>query len=185
MSHHNNNVTSQIESLKGLTLAQLRDRWNEVFSAPPPAAARQDYLVRALANRVQEQIGGSLAPSTQRRLAKLMADGAAKENSTQPARTNLKPGSRLLREWQGTTHEVAVVEGGFAYRAKTYKSLSEIARLITGTRWSGPLFFGLKSLGKGTESVGQDRTFVVDLRCKTPSVVKRQKPSATTEGVRP
>lgn len=185
MSHRNNKVTSQIELLNRLTLAQLRDRWSEVFSAPPPAAARQDYLIRALAHHLQEQIGGGFAPSTQRRLAKLMADGAAKENSTHPARTNLKPGSRLLREWQGTTHEVAVVEGGFAYRAKTYKSLSEIARLITGTRWSGPLFFGLRSSGKGIEPVGQDRTFVVELSSKPPSALKRQKPSATSEGVRP
>ena len=185
MSHRSNKVSSQIESLKGLTLAQLRDRWSEVFSTAPPTAARQDYLVRALAHHLQDQVGGGLAPSTQRRLAKLMTDGATKENYTQPPRTNLKPGSRLLREWQGTTHEVSVVEGGFAYRTKTYKSLSEIARKITGTRWSGQLFFGLRSSGQGTEQVSQDRNFVVDLSCKPPSALKRLKPSATSEGVRP
>ena len=184
MSHRNNQITEQLESLNSLTLAQLRDRWCELFKSPPLSAARQDYLIRALAHHFQEQTGGGLAPSAQRRLTKLMADGAAKENSIQPARTNLKPGSRLLREWQGATHEVSVVDGGFAYRTKTYKSLSEIARKITGTRWSGPLFFGLRSSGRSAEQVSQDRTFVVDLSCKTPAEIKRQKHGASAVGVR-
>jgi hypothetical protein len=185
MSHRNNQITTQLESLSNLTLTQLRDRWSERFKSPPPPAARQHYLICALAHQIQEHANGGLAPSAQRRLAKLVAETTANESRAQPPRANLKPGSRLLREWQGTTHEVLVVDGGFAYRAKTYKSLSEIARKITGTRWSGPLFFGLRSTGQGLKPASQGRSFVVDLTCKTPSALKKQKHDASAAGAIP
>jgi DUF2924 family protein len=101
--------------------------------------------MRSLAYRIQERAQGALRAATRRhfkKLAEQFQEGAAPPAfNTAP----LKPGTRLIREWRGETHEVSVVEDGFTYRGSRYQSLSEIARLITGTRWSGPLFFGLKS----------------------------------------
>jgi hypothetical protein len=74
--------------------------------------------------------------------------GMGKASSTKPRRRTLRPGTILLREWQGVTHRVTVVEGGAIYRGEKYRSLSEVARLITGARWSGPRFFGLKADGQ-------------------------------------
>jgi hypothetical protein len=178
-------VAAQIRHLADLDLTQLRNRWRETFNRSPPVAARQDYLTRALAQHLQEQTEGGLAPSARRQLAKLMADQTNKEKVARSISPKLRPGSRLLREWQGTTHEVSVTVDGFVYRAKPYKSLSEIARLITGTRWSGPLFFGLRPGGNQPRPGNQDRSYVVDLTSKSPSALKKSKSPAGAPGAHP
>ena len=102
-------------------------------------------MVRILAYRIQEQAFRGLSPSARQRLrqmARSVAKDPAAEISTSPA---LKAGTRLIRQWQDQTHVVTVKEKGYEYQGLLYQSLSEIARLVTGTRWSGPLFFGLKS----------------------------------------
>lgn len=96
-----------------------------------------------LAYRVQAQQFGGLSEATRRRLRRLAGGGTAAGDALPPPR-QLKPGTRLLREWQGRTHVVTITESGFAYDGKPYRSLSQIARTIAGTRWSGPLFFGLR-----------------------------------------
>lgn len=136
-------VHSKIAELQALDTPVLRTRWGETFGKPPPKRISRDLLLRALAYRVQEQAEGGLRPVTRRRLAR-----AAKEISDGRVPTvspsTIKPGTRLIREWQGLTHEVIVLEAGVRYRGEIWASLSAVAREITGTRWSGPLFFGLR-----------------------------------------
>jgi Protein of unknown function (DUF2924) len=86
----------------------------------------------------------SLKPSTRRLLVKVAADAAAHRALQLPSQPALKPGTVLLREWHGTQHQVIIREGGIVFRGKPYQSLSEVAYRITGTKWSGPRFFGLK-----------------------------------------
>jgi len=138
--------TKPLESLPALSRSELLALWAEVFGTPLSFRAQKDFLICALAHRMQEQAQGGLKPSTRKRLQKLSEEleGGIKTAPTEAVK--LKPGARLIREWRGETHEVNVVSSGFEYRKKSYKSLSEIARLITGTRWSGPRFFGLVSL---------------------------------------
>jgi hypothetical protein len=105
-------------------------------------------LLCALAYHFQAKAYGGLSPAIERRLkayAKELEDGTRSRGSTA---VRIKPGTRLVREWGGETHVVTTLEADFEYRSKRYSSLSEIARLITKTRWSGPAFFGLKGRNK-------------------------------------
>jgi hypothetical protein len=98
--------------------------------------------MHAIAHRMQEQELGGLKPATRRFLEKTAEDHAPRQQMLPVI--HMKPGTRLLREWHGVTYEVIIMEGGVQCHGKPYRSLSEVARAITGTRWSGPLFFGLK-----------------------------------------
>jgi Protein of unknown function (DUF2924) len=124
-----------------------------VFRAEPPAY-RRGFLVRGLAHRLQELTYGGLRPAYQTRLD-AMIEGTEKPNGAgRPGRrprhdVHLLEGTKLLREWRGVTHEVTVIDGGYEHQGKRYRSLSAIARAITGTQWSGPLFFGLRKTGSG------------------------------------
>ncbi len=103
-------------------------------------------MIRALAYRIQEKVLGGLQPSTRRLLTKVAADASARRPiQWAPEPTTLKPGTVLLRDWHGTQHQVIVRENGIVFNGKQYKSLSQVAHRITGTKWSGPLFFGLKA----------------------------------------
>jgi hypothetical protein len=99
-------------------------------------------LVRALAYRIQERVLGGLDLATRRRLERAAQDLEAGRRRRSPSKT-IEPGTRLLREWKGVVHEVLVLEDGVDYRGESWSSLSAVAREITGTRWSGPRFFGL------------------------------------------
>ena len=101
-------------------------------------------LIRFLAYRIQEQACGGLSPATRKRLRELARRFGADPSAAIVAAPPIKPGTRLLRDWRGQSHRATVLEKGYEYAGKRYESLSQIARLITGTRWSGPLFFGLK-----------------------------------------
>ncbi len=120
----------------------MKDRWRTLYGAPPPARLGRALLTRAIAQRLQEQALGGWTPALRRRLARA---SEALEAGKQPpvAPVKLKSGTRLLRAWHGVTHEAIVLEAGVRYRGETYASLSAVAREITGTRWSGPRFFGL------------------------------------------
>jgi len=119
----------------------LRLRWETVFGCPPPLRSRADLLRRVLAYEAQAKLLGG-ADHIRRRLNRF-ARGEA-DGGTRAVR-RLRQGTRLIREWQGEVHQVAMLEDGVEYRGTRYRSLSEVARLITGTSWSGPLFFGLRS----------------------------------------
>jgi len=106
-------------------------------------------LTRAVAYKIQEQAFGGLKPATRKLLLRLGDDAREERPLRLAAAPPAATGTVLMRDWQGTTHEVRVVNGGVLYKGKRYRSLSEVARLIIGARWSGPLFFGLR--GKSRE----------------------------------
>ncbi len=142
------NIEAEISKLKGLSLRELRDEWRRLLSDPPPTCKSTDFTRRLLASKLQEKVFGPLTPETSRRLKKLK-----KTFGRNPARAftptlDLKPGTILTREWKGSLQRVYVMSDGFDYEGERFDSLSEVARKITGTRWSGPLFFGLKRSGK-------------------------------------
>jgi len=135
----------EIAALRQAAPADLKERWRTLYGTEPPRRISRDLLVRALAHRIQERALGGLKPSTRRLLAKVAADASARRPISLAPEPNLKPGTVLLREWHGTQHQVIVREDGIVFWGKPYKSLSEVAYRITGTKWSGPRFFGLKA----------------------------------------
>jgi hypothetical protein len=137
-------LSARIEALPNLNKAQLIAIWAENFSNDPPSTLRKELMVPLLAYRMQEREFGGLSHTARRRLREialsLKGNGPSQEKSDSAPQT----GARLIRLWRGETHEVISTGSGYAYRGQTYSSLSRIAREITGTRWSGPLFFGVR-----------------------------------------
>ena len=148
---------ADLYELTRLSDPDLRVHWRRVFQQAPPPGSRRDFLLGALAYHHQQRAAGGLNPQPQRRLREVARSLAQGASASPAALGPLKAGTRLLRTWQGESHEVLVLERGFSYRGATYTSLSEIARAITGARWSGPLFFGLKppSLSKRLATGGR------------------------------
>jgi Protein of unknown function (DUF2924) len=142
-------LIEQIAALEALDIGQLRNRWAEAYSMPPPPGMHCQFLVRGLAHRLQEEALGGLAPALRRRLVRLAGELNRHGGDALVAAPRIKPGTRLVRQWHGAVHRVTVLENGFAYRGERYYSLSAIARAITGTRWSGPTFFGLRPRHRG------------------------------------
>ena len=138
------NMETELLRLSGMTLFELRSEWHRRHRSPPPMRLSRDLLVRGISYRLQEGSLGGLSPALLRKLKRLSADAGAKEEKNAPPPIALKPGTRLIREWQGVTHTVLVHAEGFEWSGKRYASLSIIAREITGARWSGPRFFGLR-----------------------------------------
>ena len=116
----------------------LAELWAEQYGAPPPPRTSRSLMIRAVGYKMQERALGGLSPATRRLLSVDSVSVARKRRA-------LRPGSVLVREWQGIAHQVTLSEDGVLYRGQCYRSLSEIARLITGARWSGPRFFGVKA----------------------------------------
>lgn len=142
-------VLKQIAELPSLPYGRLKEMWKEYFGVEPPAY-RRGFLIRGLAHRIQELAYGGLSDAHQARLDALVEEAEAERSGKKPRKKAPKgeqmiTGTRLIREWKGVDHEVTVIEGGFEYQGRRYRSLSAIARAITGTRWNGPLFFGLRS----------------------------------------
>jgi hypothetical protein len=152
-------VEDELDRLAVMPIVQLRTRYQEVLKSDPPQAFGPDLLRRSIAHRIQEKAYGGLSRSAQRLLDQMMKAYAAKPNGRIVLPRRIKPGSVLIREWKGKSHRVIVLADGFAYDGKTYTNLSEIAVLITGTRWNGPRFFGLRSKpDESGESVHPDRS---------------------------
>jgi hypothetical protein len=141
-------VDDELAVLAGLESSGLRDEWRRLYRTEPPPYLSRDLLVRAVAYRVQERALGGLTAMTRRRLHSLAQNLAAGRSAALEASAGFKPGSRLVREWHRRTHTVTVLDDGFEYEGERYRSLTQIARLITGARWSGPRFFGLARAGK-------------------------------------
>ena len=142
-------LASQLDRLCQLNPTELRDRWQILFGADPPPKLRSSLMAQAIAYRLQEKALGGLKPATLRLLERIADDAAARRQvSNTPEKIRVNGGTVLVREWHGTKHQVTVLKDGYLYRAKRFHSLSQIARAITGSRWSGPLFFGLKSSRK-------------------------------------
>jgi hypothetical protein len=132
---------SRLQKAEGKT---LRRTWRSLYGSEPPPGIRAPLLRCAIAYRIQEKIHGGLRPATGRLLDGLLAEKCPGRKNRQARAGKANPGTVLLRVWGGTTHQVNVEDEGIRYRGKTYRSLSEVARTITGSRWSGPLFFGLR-----------------------------------------
>jgi hypothetical protein len=145
---HAEELATQVAGLSSLDTAALKDRWRSLYGAAPPPNVSRGLLIRAVAYRLQENALGGLRPQTRRRLDRV---GQATQSSQElPApRRRPSPGTRIVREWQGVTYHVLVTDKGVLFRDKHYRSLSEVARIITGTRWSGPRFFGLDGKANG------------------------------------
>jgi Protein of unknown function (DUF2924) len=137
-------IEAELERLRSLPIVQLRALWRAKFKSDPPKGFGPDLLRRSIAYKIQEDAYGGLDCVTTRLLKTLMVQ-FAKSNGRITLPRRIKPGAILVRHWKGQSHRVTVLEDGFAYQGKPYESLSEIARLITGTRWNGPKFFGLRA----------------------------------------
>jgi hypothetical protein len=120
-------------------------RWEVVFGSPPPPYLSVLFMQKALAYEAQCKASGGVPAATRRALKRVAAGEAATASNT----SRLRQGSQLVREWNGRTYQVQVVEGGFELDGKAWKSLSAIAKHITGTDWSGPRFFGLNRRAGG------------------------------------
>ena len=140
--------TAELEAkLTALTVMDsdgLRREWRRLYRSQPPLHFRRDLLVLAIAWKLQEKVHGGLTAAQKRRLAGIAEELRKGGDLSAGPAIRLKPGLRLIREWRGETHDVLVLEEGFEWNGKRHRSLSVIAREITGTRWSGPRFFGLK-----------------------------------------
>ncbi len=146
-------INDPIAELATLSTAELRARWERAGGRPAPKRASRDLLLRLVSYHLQAQTEGGLSKATRRRLARLGGLNGQDSQTPTPATSRLKPGCRLIREWHGVTHSVIVLDDGFDYRGTRYASLSQIARIITGARWSGPLFFGLRKTGSRAKEV--------------------------------
>ena len=139
-------LETEIAHLRGLDLDGLRARWRSLTGRPAPSHVPKTLLLRVLAYRVQAATFGDLDQVTARLLARLASQARSDERAEVPVPDSigLKPGTVLVREWEGTPQRVMVLSDGFAWNGTTYQSLSQVARAITGTRWNGPRFFGLR-----------------------------------------
>jgi Protein of unknown function (DUF2924) len=136
-------ITEQIERLPSLRRDQLIPLWNRHFQTPPPKTLRKELMVPLLGYRMQEGLHGGLSLHARNRL-KQIAAGLAKGPRRIQQAVSPEEGTRILRQWHGEMHEVRCTDDGLFYRGEKYSSLSKIAFVITGTKWSGPAFFGVK-----------------------------------------
>jgi hypothetical protein len=140
-------IPARLAALKTAATPELKAQWRDLFDSDPPPFNRR-YLESRLAYRIQELAYGGLKPETVRRLERLgeeLDGGDKKKPRLRLDRDRPIAGTRLLREWQGVEQVVTVITDGFEWQGRPYKSLSAIARAITGTRWNGWVFFGLKN----------------------------------------
>ncbi len=142
-------------ALSELTLPELRTEWRRLYRSQAPRLSRE-LMVRALAYRIQERACGGLAPALGRKLREYGRKDAKIPDGLNTAGALLKPGTRLVREWNGRTYTVMITEDGFAYNGMTYGSLTKIARIITGAHWSGPRFFGMGGRTVKASNAGND-----------------------------
>lgn len=140
----NEEIAEKISNLPHSSKAELLTIWQDNFGRSAPPHLRKELMVPILAYRIQEMAFGGLSPRARKKLQEIAQPLRTERTASRQGSSSLRPGTRLVRSWQGTLHEVTVVDRGYEYTGKRYTSLSVIAREITGTRWSGPLFFGTK-----------------------------------------
>ena len=149
-------LLQQVEALQDKSVSELKARWNELLGSKSPKHAKRSFLTQTVAWETQAKTLGKLKPAIHRQLLQA-GRGAANEGSAPDTTApNLRPGVKLIRVWKGVTHHVLVTEDSFLWQDRPWRSLSMIAREITGTPWSGPVFFGLKKSGVGTGKVRTD-----------------------------
>ncbi len=138
-------LEDRISHLAAMSLQAVRKEWRSWYKCAPPSGLSRDLLIRAIAYRMQEKSLSGLDPRTRRKL-NFLATKLEAEGSIDNGGITLRPGTKLLRTWDGNTYRVSVLPDGYEYDRKIFSSLSEIANTITGAHWSGPRFFGLKKM---------------------------------------
>jgi hypothetical protein len=138
-------VEAELDRLPKTPIVELRKRYKELLRTEPPKAFGPDLLRRSIAHMIQEKAYGGLPASAKRLLDQMVKAASAKPNGRLELPQRIKPGSELVRTWNGKTYRVTVTADGFTHAGKTFASLSEIAFAITGTKWNGPRFFGLRA----------------------------------------
>jgi len=140
----------RLARLKSCSISELKQQWQALYNSEPPYRISRELLTRAVAYRIQEQVFGGLKPSTRRFLIRLANDARSGRPLEPKPATPVPAGTVLMRDWHGVTHEVRVLDRGVLYKRKRYRSLTEVAHLITRAHWNGPQFFGLR--GKRREA---------------------------------
>jgi Protein of unknown function (DUF2924) len=138
-------LAAALDAISSLSPEELDAQWKALYGSDSPDRLRRPLMIQALAYRIQEQALGGLKPATRRLLRSIAGDIESRSPIVAHAARRIKAGAVLIREWHGTKHHVTALKDGFMFRGKRFQSLSRIAGEITGTRWSGPLFFGLKN----------------------------------------
>jgi hypothetical protein len=146
MMMRHDSIPARLAALKSASTPELKAQWRELFDSEPPPYNRR-FLEHRLAYRIQELAYGGLKPETIRRLKMLGEQLGGGKAASRRVGVHDRPvaGTRLIRDYQGVEHTVTVLTDGFEWQGRPYKSLSAIARAITGTRWNGLVFFGLKN----------------------------------------
>lgn len=137
-------IEDKLNQLGAMSRVELVDIWINQFKCDPPKGVKRGLLERAAGYQLQSKRYGGMKPDVQRAL-RAVVTGRDDVPVIKPSRPELKPGSRLVREWHGKSHQVNVTDDGFEWDGENYTSLSAIAQAITGTKWSGPRFFGVAS----------------------------------------
>ena len=141
-------LAKELKDLETRDDDELKNRWRSLYGTNPPQKIHRSLLIAAIAHRIQESELGPIKSSVRRHLMQAADNPAPPRPSLRHSSLRPRAGTVLVRDWGGVTHQAKVLEDGILFRSKRYKSLSEVARIITGSRWSGPLFFGLKSAAK-------------------------------------
>ena len=149
-------LKAEIARLRDLDLPDLRAVWQKHYGTTAPKTLRRKILILSIAWRIQADVAGGLKPVTRRYLRQVAAAARSGTVVRHPSVGRIKPGTKLMRVWQDKTHTVTALAEGFEWQGSRYRSLSEVARTITGTRWNGLVFFGVKS--RTANSKGPDRT---------------------------
>jgi hypothetical protein len=145
-------IRAQLAQLRSFSRQQLLELWQKLYQKAAPQGIRRELLIPFLAYRIQEKAYGGLKPSTRSELRRIVRElEKSKASPNLKVRSRAKTGTRIYREWRGETHEVTATGDGYEYRGLAFRSLSQIARKITGVRWSGPAFFRLNGAHPGQE----------------------------------
>src|SRR6266550_2812765 len=145
-------LEAEIARLPDLGHDELRQRWKLLFGHPAPKSLRRRFMARAVAYQMQVAAYGGLSATTKRRLREIAMAISNGDRTGVFSGVQIKPGTQLIRQWQNATHSVMVLDEGFALDGRTYKSLSAIAKAITGTNWNGYAFFGIKRATRGNKA---------------------------------
>ena len=148
-------IAQALARLSELTIFELRGEWRRLHRMPPPMRLSRDLLTRGISYKLQERAYGGLSTATARKLEQADADSLSRGSVTPAPLISSRPGTRLVREWRGVTHMVLIHADGIEWRGQRYRSLSLVARKITGARWSGPRFFGLRQRPRDSTSTAR------------------------------
>jgi Protein of unknown function (DUF2924) len=145
-------LEAEIGRLPDLGHEELRERWKLLFGRPAPKSLKRKFMARAVAYQMQVAAYGGLSAATKRRLREIAIAVRNGDHTGVLGGVQIKPGTQLIRQWQNTTYTVMVLDDGFAMGRRTYKSLSAIAKAITGTNWNGYAFFGIKRAARANKA---------------------------------